>query len=249
MSDLVNSFPESFKMIFKDPLNFILFLIPVLVGLVLYAAFGAWVFSMATDWGQKFISQYITNHTTSKFLYYILSGLMVFTIVVLANWTFVVIAGILASPFNDIISSRIERKMLGKSVSEQGSESFKLMLKRLGKIIINESKKIIVLGLLGLITFLVSFIPVLFPLVAFLYAILLAAQYLDYSWARHDLSVSACFNDVRKHLLTYTIGGGVFLMVVSVPFINVMVPTIATSFFTVLWVKKNKSNQVSKKQA
>ena len=108
------------------------------------------------------------------------------------------------------------------------------------KIIYNELKKFVLILFLTLVAILLSIVPIFYPIALLIYATLLAAQFLDYSWSRYDYSPSECIKNIFSSLLTYSIAGAIFLALVSVPFVNAMVPAIATSYFTVLWIKKNK---------
>jgi CysZ protein len=90
-----------------------------------------------------------------------------------------------------------------------------------------------------------NFFPVLFPVALLLLCLLMSAQFLDYSWSRHELGLSACFKDVMSNFIVNVFSGAIFLLLVSVPIINVMVPALATSYYTVLWTKRQQQKLIA----
>ena len=74
------------------------------------------------------------------------------------NWTFFLVVSLLASPFNDIISSRVEKKLLGQSLDGMGDE-FNGFFSKIGFIIFNETKKVVFIIFLSLISLGLSFFP------------------------------------------------------------------------------------------
>ena len=102
-------------------------------------------------------------------------------------------------------------------------------------------------GTFIILSLIFGYIPILTPISILITVLLLAMGFIDYSWSRHDISFSDCKIDLRRNFLSYAIGGGVFMVIVSVPIINIIVPSLATSYFTVLWIKNNEyRNQITK---
>ena len=160
------------------------------------------------------------------------------------SWTFILIVGIIASPFNSMLSSRIEKKLVQKSVEMDKSKTFKEILSGLGSTFKNEAKKIILILLLSIFAFFMNLFPFLYPIGLFLVSLLLAVQFIDYSWSRHELQFSACLGDLTKNIIPYTFAGFCFLLLITVPIINAFVPALATSYFTVLWLQRQNKIQL-----
>lgn len=235
MKNLVSAWPEAIKQLFKDPVNFPLFLIPAVISVTLYAFAAKWVAKSGWEFAETMINRYALSKESGFIVYTLLSTVLAFFFFVLVSWTFILVMGMIASPFNDAISARIERKMRGEAVSR------KMTLSGIGHTLFNEIKKIIVILLLTVMATMLNFFPVLFPLAAAILALLIAAQFLDYSWSRHNLPWNQCFSDLMKHPFEHILSGGIFLLLVTVPLINVLVPALATSYYTVLWTRRQKS--------
>ena len=105
----------------------------------------------------------------------------------------------------------------------------------------NEIKKLIFIVLVAGMAFLLNLFPMFYPVGIFLVATLLAVQFVDYSWSRHEMHFGECLKDVMGNIIPYSMGGFIFLMMVAIPVVNAFVPAMATSYFTVLWLhRKNK---------
>lgn len=236
----LSSVNPAFKNITKDKINFLLALIPVTIGLVLYYFLGSWIYETVLGAGQELIEQYISKDTWSSVFYYIAAALLSVMLFFLVNWTFVLIVALIASPFNDILSMRIEKKMKGEANLELGP-TFSRLLSRLFFTLFNEIKKILFIVILSAFSFMFGYIPILAPIGVFFAVVLLAVEFLDYSWSRHDMKFKDCVRDLKRYLPGYSFGAAFFFMLVSVPLLNLIVPALATSYFTTLWVKNHAS--------
>jgi CysZ protein len=241
MKTALSSFKISFKMITGNAGNFIFALIPILIGLATYYFIGMELYQYVMGEGQALIERQFgaSANEWSSFIYYALAIFFTIILYFFVNWTFVIFISIVASPFNDILSSRIEKMLTGQEM-ESVSESFSRMIKKVLWTVFNEIKKVLFIGFIAFIGLVLSYIPILTPLSLLISALLLAAQFIDYSWARNDLSLGKCISDLRNHLMSYTLMGVFFFFLVSIPFVNLIVPSLATSYFTTLWVRFNK---------
>lgn len=235
----LTSVNPAFKNITKDKVNFVLAAIPIVAGIALYFFLGTWIYESAMGTGNELIEQYVSKESWGTFLYYLAAALLSVMLFFMVNWTFVLVVALIASPFNDLMSSRIEKKMKGQSVDPIGP-AFKTMVGKIFYTLFNEVKKISFIVFLSALSFMFGYIPLLAPIGVFLAILLLATEFLDYSWSRHDLKFKDCVRDLRKNLAGYSLGGGFFFMLVSVPLLNLLVPSLATSYFTTLWVKNNE---------
>lgn len=239
IKDALVSFKPAAHHLFKDKINFLLALIPVIIGILLYYFFSTWLYGTVMDQGQIFIDSYISEGTLGKFVYYLVAAILSIMMFFLVNWTFVLVVSIVASPFNDMLSSRIEKKLKGKQ-QDNLQKTFKNMMAKIVETLFTEVKKVSFIIFLSALAVILGFFPILTPLSVFISVLLLAIEFLDYSWSRHELSFGKCFRDLRKNLIGYGFGGAFFFMIVSIPLINLIVPPLATSYFTHLWIKNNE---------
>lgn len=196
-------------------------------------------FSYASKEGTELIQAYLKDSTWGEYLYYLLVGILTVLMYFIINWTFVIVLSILASPFNEIVSSRVEKITKGEELTGLG-QVFDGFFKGLFFTIINESKKLGLIFVLTFISLILSYIPLLTPISIFITAILLGVSYLDFNWSRHELPFKDCKKDLFKNIFSYGFGGGFFLILVSIPLINIIVPSWATCYFSLLWVKRNE---------
>ncbi|MBD65188.1 MAG: hypothetical protein CME62_08275 [Halobacteriovoraceae bacterium] len=235
----VSSFKEAYRQIFKDKVSFALALIPVLIGIVLFYFLGTTLFSNINDLGQFYIQKYLGDGSWGTVATWMINIILTILLYYIVNVAFVLVIAIIASPFNDILSQRIEKRMLGEKLPSF-SESIKGSVTNLVKILLNEVRKIIMILGISFLAILIGLIPFLTPLSFFLSAIVISIEFIDYSWSRHDKSYRECKSDYRQHWFSYSFGGLFFMLLVSIPGLNILVPSYGTSYFTVLWVKNNE---------
>lgn len=238
MKGILTSLPLAFKMILRDPINLLLAIIPTILALALYVFTIVSIFKNS-QWFTLTIGQYFDSPDTATWIGRVLMALLILFVFLLMSWTFVIVVGIIAAPFNSMLSSRIERQLVGEPVETKTSQTLTQMGRNLGKTFVNEFKKIFAILLMGALAFILNLVPVFYPIGLFLVAILIAVQFVDYSWSRHEMHFGSCLKDATSNLLPYSISGGFFLVMVTIPLINAFVPALATSYYTVLWLQRN----------
>lgn len=238
----MSSIQPAVRNIAKDRVNFVMALIPTLIGLVLFYFAGSWIYETVMGEGRELIDQYVSKESWGSVLYFLAASVLTVMLFFMVNWTFVLVVTLIASPFNDILSSRIEKKMRGGTPLDLG-ESFARLLSRIFFTLFNEIKKISFIIVMSVLSFVFGYIPILTPVSVFLAVLLLSIEFLDYSWSRHDMKFGDCVRDLKTNWVGYSFGGAFFFIVVSVPLINLVVPSLATSYFTTLWVKNHESRR------
>lgn len=240
MIKAISSFPIAFSMLVKNKVNMLLGAIPVLIGIVLYWFLGKTLFTNALDWGNKYIEQYLsTSDTLGSIVYYLVASILTILLYFLVSWTFVLLVSVIASPFNDILSARIEKILLNEKLPAF-NESISGAVTKLFPTLFNEVKKVSFIVSLSAFALLFGYIPILTPISVFISVVLLSIEFLDFSWSRHSMELKECRTDIRKNVFGYSLGGAFFLIIVAIPLVNLIVPSLATSYFTVLWVKSNE---------
>lgn len=248
MSQNMKVLPIALRMIFKDPINFSLTIIPTLISLALYFILITAIFKNM-DVVAVSLRDYIHSPETAGLVGKFLTALMIIFVLFIMSWTFVIVVGIIAAPINSMISSRIEKKLTQQVVEHNKSKTIKEITSALGETFKNEAKKLVFILILSVLAVLMNFFPFFYPVALFLFSVLIAIQFLDYSWSRHDLSFGACLKDIFRNLFSYGFAGFFFLLLVTIPVINAFIPALATSYFTVLWLQKqNKIKMINPPQ-
>jgi len=243
LKNAIISFKPAVNTIYKDKTNLLFASAPVAIGLMLYYFLGTFVYGSVMNQAQVYINKFISAGAVGDVLYTIVMAILTVMLYFMISWTFVLVVSLVASPFNDILSARIEKQLDGQKLDSLPA-SFKVMMANFTKTIFVELKKISLIIFLSVIAFIIGFLPVLVPVSILITVILLAAQFIDYSWARNNIGFKSCVKDLTKNGLGYTLGGGFFFILVSIPIVNLLVPSLATSYFTILWVKNNKKSEV-----
>jgi len=236
--NIISCIGVALKMFKEDKWIPIFSLVPVIVGATIYYFLGGYIYGDVLNMGKAWIETSVNSSGWGSFLYYIMVGILTIGFYFLLSWTFVLVVSGIASPFNDVVSRRVEKVLAGEVPEDIAASLSRMSLRFLGTIV-NELKKIAFIIVLSILALVVSFIPMLAPIGVVISAILLAVGFLDYSWSRHGMHFRDCVNDVRKHLFSYGIMGGVFLALISIPIVNLFLLPFGVVYFTVLFTDKN----------
>lgn len=235
----VKLLPLSLRVIYKDPINLLLAIIPTLLALAFYLICIVAIFKNSDYFGIM-INDWIPNPTTAGWVGKIITAVFIIFMFLVMSWTFILVSGLISAPFNSLLSSRIEEKLTGNLPSTDTQKTFKGLIKDLGITFLNEAKKMVFIIILTALAFLLNLFPLFYPVGIFLLALVLSIQFIDYSWSRHEMNFGQCVGDLFRNILSYGGYGLVFLVLITIPLINALVPAVATSFFTVLWLKRQK---------
>lgn len=235
MKNALKVYHQALGYFFKDKWLILLALIPVSIGIALYSIVGTWMYTDLLKMGEQWVKGIgiISDGALGNFFYAILLALITIGLYFLISWTFVLVVSVLASPFNEVMSARVERLIIDETPPDV-SESFSKMLKKLVFILGNEFKKVLLIATFSFIAFIFSFFPIFFPISVFISALLLASQFLDYAWSRHDVKMGDCFREVRDNVLGYGLSGAGFLFVITIPVINLFVLPFAVVYYSAL---------------
>ncbi len=227
-------FFKSLDIMKSDKKVIMLGLIPVILGFICYYFLGGYVFNDLQLIGKEYLSKYVD---ASGWVGSVFFGLITILFAVFMNFTFFIFVSVIAAPFNDLISSRVEKVY---SQERDDSDAFSGILKKLPELFKNEMKKIGFIIILSIINVIVGFV---FPPASFVLAgLILAISFVDYSWSRNEMTFSECFIDVKKGFLPYLLGGVSFLFLIAVPILNLFFLPLAVVFFTVIFCELRKKN-------
>jgi len=240
MSGVFKSFPFAFRMIFKDPVNFFLAIVPTLIALILYCTSVVLIYKNL-DWVSSLFKDYVYTADYADLLAKILAAILIIFIFFIMSWTFIIVVGIIAAPFNSLLSSRIEKQLTSHIVlSEDQQKAIEEMKLSIWQTIKNEFKKLFFILILGGVAFLLNLFPLFCPVGIFLFALLLSIQFIDYSWSRHEMKFGSCFGDTLKNIFAYSFSGFLFMLLIAIPVVNAFIPALATSYYTVLWLHRHQ---------
>ena len=235
---LISNFSRAISIMFKDKLILFLSSIPFFIGIVLYFFMGTKLYQFIVVQRQEQVKSFLSEGVQSQIALSILFILFMGILFFIVNWTFVMMVSILAAPFNDAISSLVEKRYTALNMTDQ-SFSWNNLFRCFFKTIWNEIKKISLLMILTLMAIALSFFPLMTPLSFLLSGLLLAIQFIDYSWSRHQWKVGQCAKDAMRNIFSYTFGGSFFMLIMALPIINLLAITLAVIYFTLLWADKN----------
>jgi len=238
MKLIKESFHETFQILRKDKIVLLLSIIPLVIGIFLYGLVGGWLFNLIMGSGKQWVMDKISEGAVGTIAYYFLVTLVTIVLLVAVNYSFVLVVSLIACPFNDLISSRVH-KHITQELKDTLSSSLSKMLNKLVVTLLNESKKIILIVVLSICSFLLSFIPPLIPLSFLLSAILLSITFIDYNWSRDNLNLAKCLNNYKSLFFNYTLSGIIFLFVLSIPVVNLFCYPLAVIYYSVIYTRNN----------
>ncbi len=236
VKNIFSSFGVSLSIMMKDKIIILFSLVPILVGVLLYYFLGQLIFTDFLDWINGLVVAKISSDGLGKFIGYLITATLSVVMYFAVSWTFVMIVSLIASPFNDIISNRTEKNLLGE-VPESIDKSLSRLFKRIGFTLVNELKKVSFILTMTIIALVLNFIPVLAPVSFILSALLLSVSFVDYTWSRKNKKFGECVSDMRNSFIGYTISGSIFIGLIAIPVVNLFTLPFAVVYFTVLQIK------------
>jgi CysZ protein len=207
-------------------------LVPFLINLL--------VFSLAVYFGLDFFNQTVVGMVPSGeawywvALYYLAWVIAVLLTMVLVFFSFTVVGNLISSPFNDLLSERTEEEVMGSA----HGESFRWSA--VGRILLDESKKMAIFVLLMVLLLLLNLIPgfgtLAYSILSFLLTVFfLVIEYTGYVFGRKG----GRFRDQRRFIrgrrfMAFGFGVGV-LCLLAIPLLQFFCIPFAVVGATLLW--------------
>jgi CysZ protein len=213
-------------------INTIVLSVVMIYGFSQYDAWLELIKRMLPDW-LSFISSLIG----------FIAAVVIFT---LSVYGFSIIANIIASPFNAILSQKVEEKLTGK-INNSEVNLFIVLVRSV-------TREISKLGyflprLLGLI--ILSVIPVLNALAPFAWVLfgawMMTVQYVDYGADNNEIKFSDLRRRLEKNLMQSLLFGIIVYFVIAIPLLNLFVIPVAVAGGTVFWVEHLKQRDSSER--
>ncbi|WP_047045031.1 sulfate transporter CysZ [Vibrio mexicanus] len=214
-------------------------LLPLLANILLVGGALFYLFANLDAWINQMLGQ-VPDFLS--WLSYILWPLLTITILATFSYFFSTLANFIAAPFNGLLAEKVEQKLTGQKINDDGLVS---LIKDTPRILAREWRKLLYVLPKAIGLFLLLLIPALGqtigPILWFIFtAWILAIQYCDYPFDNHKIE----FNQMRMQLKqeqgkAYGFGAMVALFT-TIPILNLFVMPIAVCGATALWVEKFK---------
>ncbi|EAR62522.1 sulfate transporter CysZ [Neptuniibacter caesariensis] len=213
-------------------------LVPLLTNIVLFIAAIWMLFSNFGDWVQLLISTFLPDWEWLQFLEYLLWPLMALLVIVFVYYGFSIFANIIAAPFNGFLSEKVEKRLRGDVVTDEGWQAVLALIPRaIGR----ELSKLAYYLPRLLILLLISFIPVInfiSPLLWLLFgAWMMAIQYCDYPMDNNKVSFKNMKLMLKSDRLTSIGFGGLIQVGMMIPLVNLIIMPAAVVGATIYWVE------------
>ncbi len=172
-----------------------------------------------------------------EWLKWLLLPLFLIAGLLIAFFTFNMVANLIAAPFNGLLAEAIERKLTGQGPAEGG---VKKMLADIGRTFTSEIRKLVYIGVRAVPILLLMLVPGINVAASVLWILfsawMLAVAYADYPMGNHGIA----FPEQRKVLarrrwLSVGFGGSV-MFGLAVPVLNFLVIPSAVAGATAMWV-------------
>ncbi|EOC1765088.1 sulfate transporter CysZ [Vibrio fluvialis] len=219
-------------------------LMPLLTNILLVGGALYYLFSHLDSWINDWMGQ-IPDWLS--WLSYILWPLLVITILATFSYFFSTLANFIAAPFNGLLAEKVEEKLTGKKVNDDGVLA---VVRDVPRIMAREWRKLVYVLPKAIGLFILLLIPALGqtlgPILWFIFtAWMLAIQYCDYPFDNHKVA----FNDMRNSLKqkqgkAYTFGMLVSVLT-TIPVVNLLVMPIAVCGATAMWVNEFRGQYVN----
>ncbi|EKO3379014.1 sulfate transporter CysZ [Vibrio fluvialis] len=219
-------------------------LMPLLTNILLVGGALYYLFSHLDSWINDWMGQ-IPDWLS--WLSYILWPLLVITILATFSYFFSTLANFIAAPFNGLLAEKVEEKLTGKKVNDDGVLA---VVRDVPRIMAREWRKLVYVLPKAIGLFILLLIPALGqtlgPILWFIFtAWMLAIQYCDYPFDNHKVT----FNDMRNSLKqkqgkAYTFGMLVSVLT-TIPVVNLFVMPVAVCGATAMWVNEFRGQYVN----
>ncbi|GAB1262260.1 sulfate transporter CysZ [Aurantivibrio plasticivorans] len=168
-----------------------------------------------------------------EFLAWIAITVLGVLIAVFYGYCFSAITNIIAAPFYGILAERTEEIASGVEIPDETLSQ--LIPRTIGR----ELTKLWYFLWRSLIVFILSFVPVIGPVLAIIWAMWsMAIQYSDYAADNHQTPFSV-FRSLLRQRLWSTLGfGGIVMLCLMIPIINILVMPAAVIGGTLFWANE-----------
>ncbi len=210
---------------------------PLLINILIFSL-TAWI---GIIYFEEFINQALPADSWMQYLEWLLWPLFALTYLVIAFYSFTLVANLIASPFNSILAAQVEKMLTGKLPQDHSgsvvAEIIPAITGELGKIWYFVLRAIPVL-ILMVIPGLNAIGSVLWLLLGFWF---LSIEYADYPMGNHHLRPAEQRRQLRQHPFQTWAFGAATNLLMMIPIINFAAMPASVAGATLWWTKQRSS--------
>lgn len=209
-------------------------IMPLAINIIIFAVVLGYAFVLFETWIDAIIGQF---PDWASFLYWLIWPLAVLAAVVFLMYGFTILANIIASPFNAVLSVKVEEQMVGRLDDVPQIVWWRVIPRAIGRELAKIAyflPRLIALLILTMIPFVNIIAPILLLLFG---AWMMAVEYTDYAADNNEVG----FRDLRRRLganrLQSLLFGILVYVLIAIPVINLVLMPAAVAGGTVFWAK------------
>ncbi len=223
-------------------------IIPMMINMLLLTSASFWFLQKVSHWKQQlYDGSYAWVQTLLDYVGWLLWPIIILILLIGFIYLFSILANLIASPFNSLLSEAIEEHLSGETSPQFNFTSF---VKEFPAIISREIIKLLYWLPRALLFGLLFFIPVInffAPVIWFLFsAWMLSIQYMDYPADNNKIPFKQLVHQLSQQRGSCLIFGGLIAFFMIIPIINIIVMPIAVAGATVYWHHELKAHLIEK---
>lgn len=215
-------------------------IVPLLINVLLFGGAIALVFGQFNGWVDYLLHRVLPDWHWLEFLRYLLWPLLALLVLIVVYYGFTIVANIIAAPFNGLLSEKVERKLRGAVVTDEG---WKELLALIPRTLAREVAKLVYYLPRVLLLLVLTFIPLVglvSPILWFLFgAWMMSIQYCDYPMDNNKVSFSQMKEMLKAQRLTSVGFGSLIQLGMMVPLLNLVLMPAAVVGATLYWVEEH----------
>lgn len=207
---------EGMGLIWRQPRLWIWAFIPFVIDVILLTLTLSWGWSQVSLWTATAVGYLISSSSgwIYSLLYYpLFLGLLV-GFSVLAIYLTVLLANVIASPFNSILAEKI---LIQMGVKQDRPFHLQQWLATSARMLAVSLMRAVIFVFLGLFLFIMSFIPVLNILSSFIAFLILAFDSADYAFESLEMSLRERYAFFKRHRLQFCGMAGALALTLLIP--------------------------------
>jgi CysZ protein len=210
--------------------------VPMVISAILFAV----LFSLGLSYYQDFLDWLIPDtEGVAGFLRILLWPLFLAAFVFLFLYTFSLLANLIGTPFNGLLSQAVENHVRGQPPPELPTGT---LLREMLRVLRDELRKVLYFALTAipfLVLFLIPVVNLIAPFLFLTYTVwVMALEYLDYPMGNHRILFREQRRLLREQLLLSLGFGSAVLVLTMIPLVNLVAMPAAVAGATVLWMDK-----------
>ncbi|MCK3658627.1 sulfate transporter CysZ [Pasteurellaceae bacterium Pebbles2] len=211
-------------------------IMPILLNVLLMTGL-LWLFitqiSGMIDWVMGFLPSWLDWLSSIMFV------MSLAMILILFYFSFTMLSGFIAAPFNGLLAEKVEKMLTGENLADVTMADF---IKDVPRMLGREWQKLLYSLPIYIALFLFGFMPLLgqivVPIVAFAFtAWMMAIQYCDYPFDNHKISFHTMRIKLKENRIQSLTFGGLITLCTFAPVINLVVIPVAVCGATAMWVE------------